>query len=67
MKVVWEIFTLILGIGIILAIGKGFPQFGAVLRSLLFNPLGLVLLAGGILAIILFRMRAIRPREDSRR
>jgi xanthine/uracil permease len=64
MRVILDVFTLVMGIGIIFAIGKGFPQFGSLLRLILLNPLGLALLAGLILAIILFRSRATRQHQD---
>ena len=66
MRLLWEIFTVLVGIGVIFALGKGFPQFGQVLRFFL-HPLGLVLVAGIVIWMILIRKRtaARRARQSS--
>ena len=57
MRILFEILTLIGGIAIILALAKGFPAFGHVLRGLFLNPLGLALLAGVAIFVVLRRGR----------
>ena len=57
MRLLWEIFTLIAAIGIILAVGRGFPTFGKVMASFLFNPVGLMLTIGMICVIVYVRRR----------
>ena len=42
---------------VVLALAKGFPAFGAVLRALFFNPVGLLVLVGGIVTIVALRRR----------
>jgi hypothetical protein len=59
MRALWEIFTVIMGVLVIFAIAKGFPAFGKVLAFLLFNPIGLISIAGLIIWMIVLRNRAI--------
>ncbi len=65
MRILWEIFTLFIGIGVIFAIAKGFPQFGQILRAVLLNPIGLIGLAGFVFVLIVLRKRAAGRRLDS--
>jgi hypothetical protein len=57
MRRLWEVFTLAVTIAILLAIGKGFPQFGRALAFLILNPVGLLLIIGGITWVALRRRR----------
>ena len=61
MRILWEIITLIIGIGIILAIARGFPVFGKVLLSLFLNPLGILAIASIIIWIAVRRHRSGNP------
>ncbi len=58
MRILWEIFMVIAGIGVIFAIGKGFPGFGRILL----HPLGWILAIGAIILIIILRSRAAAKR-----
>ncbi len=55
----WEIFTLFLGIAIILAVAKGFPAFGRVLFFLMLNPIGITCIVGLAIWIAVRRNRAL--------
>ena len=67
MRILWEIFTVIAGIGVIFAIAKGFPAFGRMLAFLLFNPIGLLGVVGLVIWIIVLRNRAATKRIAARR
>lgn len=58
MRILWEIFTLVMAIGVLFAISKGFPAFGRVLAAIVFNPIGLLALAGVTIWVIVLRNRA---------
>mgnify|MGYP004284910855 CR=1 FL=1 len=57
MRLLWEIFTFIAGIGVLFAVAKGFPAFGRVLMFLLLNPIGIAAVVGMIFWITLRRRR----------
>lgn len=57
MKRLWEIFMLIAGIGIILAVARGFPMFGKVLLFLILNPIGIAAIIGIAIWIAVRRRR----------
>jgi len=57
MRHLWEIFTVIAGIGVIFAVAKGFPAFGKVLLFLLLNPLGIAAIVGIVIWISVRRRR----------
>ncbi len=61
MRILWEITTLIIGIGIILAVAKGFPMFGKVLLSWFLNPLGIFAVVSTIIWIAVRRHRSGNP------
>ena len=63
MRHLWEIFTVIVGIGVIFAVAKGFPAFGKVLLFLLLNPIGIALIVGTVIWISVRRRG--RPRNPS--
>lgn len=42
MRLLWEILTLAFAVLLLMAIARGFPQFGKVLGFLLLNPIGLI-------------------------
>ena len=67
MRVLWEIFTLLIVIAALFAIGRGFPQFGNVLKFLVLNPIGLLCTAGLVVWIVLMRKRAAerKTRRDT--
>ena len=67
MRILWEIFTVLIGLGVVFALAKGFPQFGQVLRVLIFNPIGLICVAGLILAMVFLRKRTAQRHTDSQR
>ncbi len=67
MRVLWEIFTVIVGIGVILAIAKGFPGFGRMLAFVLLNPIGLLGIGGIVIWIIVLRNRAAARRAAGKR
>ena len=62
MRILFEIFMMIAAIGVIFALGKGFPGFGAVLRGLLFNPIGILCIIGLVFWILVLRTRMARNR-----
>jgi hypothetical protein len=62
MRILWEIFTVVMAIGVLFAISKGFPAFGRVVGFLLLNPIGLLAVAGLVVWIIVLRNRAIARR-----
>ena len=64
MRVLWEIFTVVMGIGVIFAISKGFPAFGRAIAFVLFNPIGLVCVIGLVIWIIVLRNRATERRAE---
>ncbi len=63
MRLMWEIFTVLAGIGVIFALGKGFPGFGRVLRLFL-HPVGLLFLAGLCVWIVVLRKRSAARRAQ---
>ena len=64
MRVLWEIFTLMVGIGILFALAKGFPGFGRVLFFFIANPFGLVLTIGLIVLVVFVRRRKPQSPPD---
>ena len=64
MRALWEIFTVVMGIGVIFAISKGFPAFGKAIAFVLFNPIGLVCVIGTVIWIIVLRNRATAKRAE---
>lgn len=62
MRALWEIFTVIVGIGVIFGIAKGFPAFGRALAFVLFNPIGLICVVGIVIWIVVLRNRAAARR-----
>ncbi len=58
MRRLWEIFIFVAGIGIILAVAKGFPMLGKVLLFLILNPIGIVTLVGIAIWIAVRRRRS---------
>jgi len=67
MRVLWEIFTVVLGLGVLLAIAKGFPGFGRLLAFVLLNPIGLLGVGGLLIWIIVLRNRAAGRRDAGKR
>jgi hypothetical protein len=64
MRILWELFTVFVGIGVIFAIGKGFPGFGRILL----HPFGWILSIALLIWIIILRNRAAArraARQDS--
>lgn len=61
MRQLWEIFTLIVGIGVIMAIAKGFPAFGKILLFLFLNPIGIAAILGVVIWYTLRRRRRADP------
>ena len=64
MRLMWEIFTVLAGIGVIFALGKGFPGFGRVLAFFLVNPYGLLCLVGLFVWIVVIRKRTAAQRAQ---
>ena len=58
MRLMWEIFTVIVGIGVIFAIGKGFPNFGRILL----HPIGWLFAIGLFIWILVLRNRVAKKR-----
>ncbi len=67
MRQLWEVFLLLAGIGVILALAKGFPGFGRILFFLVANPLGLLLTIGLIAWIALRRRRSTGSKSANTR
>ena len=57
MRRLWEIFIFVAGIGIILAVARGFPMFGKVLLFLILNPIGIAAIIGIVIWIAVRRRR----------
>ena len=62
MRILFEIFMMVAAVGAIFALGKGFPGFGAVLRGLLFNPIGILCIIGLVFGIVILRKNRARDR-----
>ena len=60
MRRLWEIFIFVAGIGIILAVARGFPMLGKVLLFIILNPIGIAALVGIITATAMW----LSPRPD---
>ena len=63
MRVLWEIFTVIIGVMVIFAIAKGFPGFGKFLAFILLNPIGLLGVVGLSIWVIVIRNRALADKS----
>ncbi|MCA8956337.1 MAG: hypothetical protein KDC87_09695 [Planctomycetes bacterium] len=66
MRRLGELLVLLAGIGVILAVARGFPALGRGLLFLLTNPVGL-LCVGGLTAWVAVRRHRARNRAEVRR